>query len=85
LPLEDPHDGRRLVGYVRTVDLMLAEGAELPPPRPFVELAETELFLSALEKLIAADDALGHVVNAAGKTVGFVSVADLQAALFAPQ
>jgi putative hemolysin len=85
LPLEDPHDGRRLVGYIRTVDLMLAEGAELPPPRPFVELAETELFLSALEKLIAADDALGHVVNAAGKTVGFVSVADLQAALFAPQ
>ena len=47
--------------------------------------AASELFLSALEKLIAADDALGHVVNAAGKTVGFVSAADLQAALFAPQ
>jgi putative hemolysin len=85
LPIEDPQDKRRLVGYVRTADLFLDESPELPAPRPLVELAESESFLSALGKLIAAGDALGHVVSAAGKTVGFVSAQDLQAALLHPQ
>ena len=73
LPIEDPQQKRRLVGFVRTIDLFLDDAPELPPPRPLVELAENETFLSALGKLRVADDALGHVVNAAGKTVGFVT------------
>ena len=68
-----------------TADLFLDDSPDLPTPRPLVELAEGETFLSALGKLIAADDALGHVVNAAGRTVGFVSAQDLQSALFRPQ
>jgi CBS domain containing-hemolysin-like protein len=66
------------LGYVRTADLFLDDGAELPEPHPLVELAESETFLVAFGKLIAADGALGHVVNAAGKTVGFVSAQDLR-------
>ena len=85
LPIEDPQQKRRLVGFVRTVDLFLDDSPELPPPRPLVELAENETFLSALGKLHAADDALGHVVNAAGKTVGFVTGHDLREALFRAQ
>jgi putative hemolysin len=85
LPIEEPHDKRRLVGYIRTADLFLDDSPELPPPRHLVEIFEGETFLTALEKLSAADDALGHVVNAAGKTVGFVSAQDLQAALFHPK
>jgi putative hemolysin len=85
LPIEEPHDKRRLVGYIRTADLFLDDSPELPPPRQLVEIFEGETFLTALEKLSAADDALGHVVNAAGKTVGFVSAQDLQAALFHPK
>jgi putative hemolysin len=85
LPIEDPHQKRRLVGYVRTSDLFLDDSPELPPPRPLVELADGELFLSVLGKLHAADDALGHVVNAAGKTVGFVTSQDLREALFRAQ
>jgi putative hemolysin len=78
LPIEDAQDKRRLLGYVRTADLFLDDGAELPEPHPLVELAESETFLVAFGKLIAADGALGHVVNAAGKTVGFVSAQDLR-------
>ena len=85
LPIEDAHDKRRLVGYVRTADLFLDDSPDLPEPRPLVELAEGESFLSALGKLIAAGDALGHVVSASGKTIGFVAAQDLQAALFHPQ
>jgi CBS domain containing-hemolysin-like protein len=85
LPIEDPHDKRRLVGYVRATDLFLDESPDLPPPRKLVEILDSELFLSALEKLGAADDALGHVVNAAGRTIGFLSAPDLQRALFRAQ
>jgi CBS domain containing-hemolysin-like protein len=81
LPIEDAQDKRRLLGYVRTADLFLDDGAELPPPRPLVELRDTEMFLAAFDKLNRADEALGHVVNAAGKTVGFVSAEDLRDAL----
>jgi CBS domain containing-hemolysin-like protein len=81
LPIEDPHDKRRLVGYVRTMELLLDDSAEPPQPKPMVQLADGESFLSALGKLIAANDALGHVVNAAGKTVGFVTGRDLRAVL----
>jgi CBS domain containing-hemolysin-like protein len=85
LPIEDPHQKRRLVGYVRTSDLFLDDSPELPPPRPMVELGDGEAFLSVLGKLHAAGDALGHVVNAAGRTVGFVTAQDLREALFRVQ
>ncbi len=85
LPIEDPQQKRRLVGYVRTAELFLDESPDLPPPRPLVELAEGESFLSALGKLHAGGDALGHVVNAAGNTVGFVTTDDLRKALFRAQ
>lgn len=81
LPMEDPHDRRRLVGYVRTIDLALDAADEPPNPLPLVELSESESFLSALGKLGVARDVLGHVTSATGKTVGFVSAADLRAVL----
>jgi CBS domain containing-hemolysin-like protein len=85
LPIEDPHQRRRLVGFVRTSDLFLDDSPALPPPQPLIELPENESFLAALARLSAAGDVLGHVVNAAGKTVGFVTLEDLRAALFRPQ
>jgi CBS domain containing-hemolysin-like protein len=85
LPMEDPQQKRRLVGFVRTADLFLDDSPELPAPRPLVELADNETFLSALGKLHAANDALGHVTGAGGVTVGFVSTQDLREALFRGQ
>jgi CBS domain containing-hemolysin-like protein len=81
LPIEDTHDKRKLVGFVRTIDLFLDNSPEPPVPTPLVELAENESILTALEKLIAADDALGHVVGPAGKTVGFVTTRELRGVL----
>jgi putative hemolysin len=85
LPVEDPHQKRALVGFIRTIDLFL-DGAEKEfAPEPFVELAENETFLSALGKLSVSKDALGHVVNAAGKTIGFVTGQELRLALLRAQ
>jgi CBS domain containing-hemolysin-like protein len=85
LPLEDTHGKRRLLGFIRTADLVLADGEAELQPRPFVELSENETFLSALGKLGVGQDALGHVVNAAGKTIGFVTGRELRAALLSAQ
>ncbi len=81
LPMEDPHNKRRLVGFVRTIDLVLHDAAEPPTPQPLVELREGESFLAALGKLTVAGDALAHVTSPAGRTVGFVSGDDLRAIL----
>jgi CBS domain containing-hemolysin-like protein len=85
LPLEDTHQKRQLVGFIRTVDLFLETPNQELNPEPFVQLTENETFLSALGKLGVAQDALGHVVNAAGKTVGFVTGRELRQALLRPQ
>lgn len=84
LPVEDPQQKRQLVGFIRTVDLFLDGDDELQP-EPFVELAENETFLSALGKLGVAHDALGHVIGAGGKTVGFITGRELHLALLRPQ
>jgi len=81
LPLEDPQRKRELVGFIRTIDLFLDGADKELSPEPFVELAENETFLSALGKLGVAQDALGHVVDAGGKTVGFVTGRELRLAL----
>lgn len=81
LPIEDPQNKRQLVGFVRTIDMALEDAAEPLKPLPLVELWENESFLSALGKLGVARDVLGHVTSSTGKTVGFVSAADLRAVL----
>ncbi|HEX6962934.1 MAG TPA: CNNM domain-containing protein, partial [Lacipirellula sp.] len=80
LPLEDTHQKRKLVGFIRTTDLIFDGDGELKP-EPFVTLNDNETFLSALGKLGVAQDALGHVVDAAGRTVGFVTGRELRQAL----
>jgi putative hemolysin len=85
LPLEDTHDRRKLLGFIRTIDLFLSDVETELKPEPFVELSENETFLSALGKLGVAQDALGHVVNAAGRTVGFVTGRELRMALLRAQ
>lgn len=80
LPVEDPAQKRRLLGFVRTVDLIIDETGELMP-EPFIELTENETFLSALGKLGVAHDALGHVIGPGGKTMGFITARELHQAL----
>lgn len=81
LPLEDTREGRKLVGYLRMMDLYLDNAPTLPEPRPLVELKAGQTCLTALRKLSQREDALGHVLDREGKTVGFVTGRELRMAL----
>jgi putative hemolysin len=81
LPVEDPQQKRRLVGYIRMVDLHMDDSPELPDPLPLVPLHENQSCLSALRMLSDALDPLGHVVDDEGRTVGFVTGRELRMAL----
>lgn len=77
IPVEESRGKRRLLGYVRVIDLVLHDGDGLPPLEPLVSLKENDSYLSALVRMLAADSQLGHVVGEQGKSVGFVSVEQL--------
>ena len=81
LPIEDVQQKRKLVGFVRTVDLYLDNSPEIPEPCPLVGLNENDSIFSALRKLSQSEDALGHVVGEDGSTMGFVSGRELRTAL----
>jgi putative hemolysin len=81
LPVEDTRNHRKLVGYLRMMDLYLDESTQLPAPRPMVVLQEDQSWLSAIRQLSQTEDALGHVVTAEGKTMGFVTGRELRIAL----
>lgn len=81
LPVEDPHQKRRLVGYLRMMDLYLDDSPALPEPKPMVKLQGKMSCLAALRELGKTDDALGHVVDQRDKTVGFITSRELRMAL----
>ena len=85
LPVEDTRNGRKLVGYLRTVDLYLDDSPSLPTPKPLVELRDQQSCLAAMRMLSQTEDALGHVVNGQGKTVGFVTGRELRTSLLRSQ
>lgn len=85
LPVEDPRQKRRLVGYLRMVDLYMDDSPELPEPRPLIELRDNLSCLSALRKVSHVSDPLGHVVDRDGRTVGFVTGRELRMALLRAQ
>jgi CBS domain containing-hemolysin-like protein len=83
LPLVPVEDGRRrVVGCYRVVDLHLAGDEPLPPPQPVVTLRSNEPVLGALEKLHEHEQSLGHVIDADGRTIGFITARHLSEALF---
>lgn len=81
LPVEDTRNKRELVGYVQIMDLYLNDSPGLPELKPMVKLKENTSCLAALRRLSRAEDALGHVVSADGRTVGFVTGRELRLAL----
>ena len=85
MPVEEPGPSRRLVGYLRVIDLCLEPSSELPPPRPLIDIPETDSYISALVQLQGSSETLGRVVTADGETVGFVTARQLSAPLFRGQ
>ena len=81
LPVEETRDGRRLLGYLRVMELYLDKSPTLPAPLPLIELQAEQSCLSALRQLGQSEDALGHVLSDDGKTVGFVTGRELRMAL----
>jgi len=81
LPIEDPRQGRQLIGYLRMMDLFLDHSPTLPEPHPLVSLPAEQSCLAALRQLSQNEDALGHVIGDHGKTVGFVTGRELRLAL----
>ncbi len=78
LPVEETRKGRRLVGFLRTVDLYLDDSSALPTPQPMIPLRDDQSCLSALRMLNQTEDSLGQVVDNQGKTVGFVTGRELR-------
>lgn len=83
LPVEDA--ARRLVGYVRVIDLHLDQALEEAPLRPLVVIAAEESYLGALTKLETSTESLAQVVNAQGQTIGFLTARHLTEPLFRAQ
>jgi CBS domain containing-hemolysin-like protein len=81
LPVEESTPTRGLVGYLRMIDLYLQEDGELPI-RPLVELPETDSYIVALMRLQRSGETMGQIVDAQGKTVGFVTSRQLSQPLF---
>jgi CBS domain containing-hemolysin-like protein len=81
IPVEEASGSRRLVGYIRAVDIAIEQLGQMPPLRSLVKLRSDESYLSATTQLIEQDYALGQVVDETGKTLGFVSAKDLMAML----
>lgn len=82
LPVEDARSTRRLVGYLLVADLYLDGTDKLPPPRPLVEIPDTESYIAALMRMYESPEMLGRIVSAQGRTVGYVSKRQLSEALF---
>lgn len=68
-----------LIGYVRTVDLLVDDSnSKLPvTPRTFFEIQGSELFGEALMKMQAKRETLARVVGSDGKTIGLLSIDQL--------
>jgi len=81
IPVEEASGSRRLVGYIRAVDIAIDQLGQMPPLQSLVKLRGDESYLSATTQLIEQDYALGQVVDETGKTLGFVSAKDLMAML----
>jgi CBS domain containing-hemolysin-like protein len=76
-PVVPVRDGTSLIGYVRIVDLALGQQETVADVRPLVTIPQTDNHLSAVMRLQTAGELMGRVVNRQGKTVGLVTLAQL--------
>ncbi len=58
IPVESADAAGSLVGYVRVIDLVLSDGAELGPLRPLLEIRDTSSHLAVLTRLESANESL---------------------------
>ena len=78
IPIESADSAENLIGYVRVIDLLLSESAELAPLRPLLEIRDSSTHLAVLTRLESANETLAGVVNARGETIGIVTARRLR-------
>ena len=67
-----------IIGYVRTIDLLLAEQpAPIGEHRELIEVRGSELLGEALMQMQAARETLARVVGSTGQTIGVVTIDQL--------
>lgn len=83
LPVHEITGGRRkLVGYVRVLDLHLDRGDSVDRVRPLLEISTRETQIAALIRLQNAGEMLARLVDDAGQTVGVLDTRQLTEPLF---
>ena len=82
IPVEEAGHSRRLVGYVRMVDLSLQEGDRIEQVRPLMQIPHTETYIVALMRMQSQREMLARVVDEAGRTVGILNARRLTEPLF---
>lgn len=68
---------RKLIGYVRVIDLHLDAGETVEDVRPLIEMPAKTTHLAALIRLESSGELLARVVDQSGVTVGLLSVRKL--------
>ncbi|MEM7454489.1 MAG: CNNM domain-containing protein [Planctomycetota bacterium] len=68
-----------IVGYIRTIDLLMAEDPEssLPEPAQLMKISRTEMFGEVLMKMQALRETLALVVGNEGQTLGILTIDQL--------
>jgi CBS domain containing-hemolysin-like protein len=74
-------DGRRRIGYVRVVDLLLSHSEKLPPVRPLLKIPRNALQLEALIKLRTEKQDLAELLDGQGNGVSLLLANDLERVL----
>lgn len=83
IPVEDGQGrDRKLVGYIRIIDLHLDDKPTVEDVRPLVEISATETHIAALIRLESSGEQLARVVDKSGAIVGLLNVRSLTEPLF---
>ena len=85
MPVEETTGRRRVVGYLRVVDLYLDESDRVPIPRSLLDIRASDQFLGSLMRLQKEAASLGRVIDDEGHTVGYVTARHLSKLLFRGQ
>jgi CBS domain containing-hemolysin-like protein len=73
---------RKLIGYVRAIDLMLQPADTDLKPRPLMTIPHTHTHLAALMTMQDAHETIARVANERDETVGLVTLRNLAEPLF---
>jgi len=72
-----PEKGRKLIGYVRTIDLYLQDSKTLDETRPLMRIAADMTFVETLLQMQGKNEQIAEIVNSRGDTVGVAYLQDL--------